>query len=159
MVTLHTSLITSRDQQQQQQFDHLRVGFILPIYTEWNSGQDRYLNLICSLCLFTQSFIPSPSFFLHSLSLSLCPLIWMHTNTHWPLITSFFFPCLCRESETRVVGDSQSDRGVVGMCVSVVSCVSVSVCVWVDCILRCTIAATLITEVTLNMILTMIKMR
>lgn len=81
----------------------------------------------------------------------------MHANTHWPFLTVLFshltdnrLPphtavhvivsrlCLCewdRESETREEGDRQSDRGVVGMCVSVVSRLCVCMCVWVDCIL------------------------
>lgn len=45
IAALHTSLKTSAGQQQQQ-FDHLGVGFIIPIYAEWNRGQDSYLNLI-----------------------------------------------------------------------------------------------------------------
>lgn len=39
-------LIQSSSGQQQQQFDHLGVSFIIPINTEWNIGQDCYLNLI-----------------------------------------------------------------------------------------------------------------
>lgn len=37
---------SSADGQQQPQFDHLRVSFIIPIHSEWSSGQDGYLNLI-----------------------------------------------------------------------------------------------------------------
>lgn len=108
--------------------DH-RVSFILPLHTR--CGQDGgCVHLTCSVFLL--------AFFLHFLS----PLPLMDA----PVITSFNQLCVLMV-EPGVVGGSQSDRGDVGTCVSVVSCVSMSVCMWLDCILCCTMA-----ELTLNVI-------
>lgn len=65
--------------------------------------------------------------------------------------------CVCdRESETRAGGDGQSDRGVVGICVSLVSWLCVCKCVLL--IVSC-LSFSLIAEVTAAMILMVISLQ